>query len=127
MNETKPNYWSVGLAAALFAAAIIWMVISGVLDLNCVGGGGWFNRSGAILVIAALIYEKVAKPYLRDKLIPTLKLSYGPTKIEPEKERKWRLGHKILGWFVKVELFCVLLGTVIWAYGDLWITCDACN
>ena len=86
----------------------LWLFVSFTWDLNG-SGCNWFQRAGAVLVLAALtseyfIFEESPKIVLRDFVEVSPRLM------------------NIRRFFRVFGFFSIFLGTFIWAYGDLLIS-----
>lgn len=92
-----------------FGFAIIWMFMCLIFDLSDYVASDffWFQRSGALLVLAATVAEfcQFDRPSLSDEL------SHGVGKTALMS--LWQRSVKIAG------IIAIVAGTVIWAYGDL--------
>jgi len=82
----------------------------------------WFARSGAILVCAAFFSALITRPITEEKASPDLVNIY-QSALGKEKPKKphWSNKFRIVQLLVVLELFIGLIGTVVWAYGDLWV------
>jgi drug/metabolite transporter (DMT)-like permease len=99
--------------------ASLWVVAS-ILATYITGKWHWFGRSGAIVTVVGLILS--VRPFVRMGLAKWLRsqtvLDYGhiePTPEELEEERQSTLDAKAS----KIGLTMAIVGTVVWAYGDL--------
>ena len=98
------------------------MSVSFLQELSCHKCNGWFSRSGAILVIASIWSALITRPHVtnaegldfaalwRSKVDDT----------EPPKQH-WSAEFGLSNKLIAVELLLAIVGTVIWAYGDLWL------
>ncbi|NWD34121.1 hypothetical protein HX793_30435 [Pseudomonas reactans] len=105
---------SVNFAWGLIALAVLAPIVSLIApypNLRDVDLGGWFSRSGAITTVFALLSEAVV---VRAKLSITPP-GFGWTGLN-------ELRQKFIPKLDKTDLvnfLIVVIGTLIWAYGDL--------
>jgi hypothetical protein len=113
MNKLLSNVW------LLVGVAVLVVVIS-VLESYTTGKWHWFGRSGAIITMAGVILNM--RPLVRMGLTEWLRSQqvidgghFDPTPEEIEEERQTTQDAIASN----IGLYMVLVGTVIWAYGDL--------
>lgn len=106
----------------ILCLAVFWVLVSLVQEYTCLQSKGWFARSGAILVLASLWSGLITRRKVENAEAPDLLGNYESARYDtvPPKlhwASMFGVSSKLLG----VELFLAFSGTVIWAYGDLWL------
>ena len=98
----------------LAVISLVWMVGSIVLDEFCICGF-WFQRSGAVVVLASLWVE-----WLTSRTPIHGALNHNANLIPTKRYVKWR------SFFARSSLVSAILGTLVWAYGDFFFghSCD---
>ena len=99
-------------AILLFIAYVI-MLVSAIASVKT-GNALWFSRSGSLVVLisAFIQFRNYSTQQKLNEIAQESTAYYG---AEPE---KWKIP-KIRKTFDKVVLFTIVLGTVVWGYGDL--------
>jgi len=97
----------------LFVAYII-LLLSGAASF-ITGEGLWFSRSGSLAVLISAIIE-YRNYSLQQKLNEIAQESTAYWNAEPE---RWQVP-KSRKAFDKMVLITIILGTLIWGYGDLF-------
>jgi hypothetical protein len=102
------------IEALFLLLAYVVMFISASVSIRT-GDASWFARSGSIAVLISAIIE-FRNYSVQQKLNEIAQESSAYWGAKPE---KWKVpvGRKI---FDKTVLFTVVLGTVVWGYGDLF-------
>ncbi|WP_394224455.1 hypothetical protein [Alteromonas gracilis] len=87
------------------------LALTGLLKPSTEELGVWFQRSGSLIVLFAVLGE-----YYVSKMASTLRPAghVGITKMEETLP-------KTVGLFHLIALFLAIIGTFIWGYGDLWV------
>ena len=111
---------------ALFAitmGAVLWVLKSFFEVKYGIACADWFSRSGAVLVIASVLSTLYIAPHI-NSLVPSHLNNvldaalYDDVELVP---KHWVTRYKVLPILAWVELFLALSGTLIWAYGDIWV------
>lgn len=118
--------WTILLVAVFFAA------LSVHCDLQSMEATSWFGRSGSLIVLLSLIVEFRLSPFVYDDVHEAtknntrksgVKISNNP--IVEANIQAWRTVKPKPPKARKALTVCshimVILGTIIWGYGDLWI------
>ena len=113
----------IAITLGLLASAIFWSVLSLFDVQGCLKEPVWFARSGAFIVLFSALSGFVTKPYLKEKgAIDTLD-SYKSIRDGVEaKPIHWLKKLKIAEVFFGIEIIFLVIGTYIWAYGDIWLS-----
>ncbi len=124
LKQPQHIYWlAIILWLLLVVGSFAWAAWSLYLARTTAVGAVWFSRSGAILVLAAFISSLIHKPLAADYAAPDLVENFEAAIGEREgvSERSWLAKHlpKLLA---SIELAMGTVGTLIWAYGDTWLT-----
>ena len=113
MNRHFANIWLLISIAAL-------AVIASVLVSSFTGKWHWFGRSGAIVTMVGVILS--VRPLVRMGFAEWLRSQgvinggqFEPTPEEIEEERQITLDAAAS----RIGIYMALVGTVVWAYGDL--------
>lgn len=101
----------------LLITSLIWSYYSWYQEVEGLKDSGWFARSGAILVIFSIWSSLITRPFVYDHTFPNLVAIFDGEDVKDH----WIKEFKILGILQLVEIGLAIIGTVIWAYGDLWI------
>ena len=114
----------IKFAALVLLASFIWSAISLALELSGQKSTGWFSKSGAILVVAALWLGQITRSIVEAHTVPDFvkKFELGlsdASEIKPEEH--WALKYKVANKLLVIELIFTFLGTIIWAYSDTWL------
>ena len=122
MSEKKFNS-HLGLILFILIGATFWVGHSAWQEINCNVSNGWFSRSGAILVAAAIFSSLITRPFVYDHTFPNLVniLDHGVGRAELEEEH-WAKKVGLFKILAILELVLAIAGTIIWAYGDLWFS-----
>ncbi len=112
-TEELSIVFDIFISWLIFVVAVIFSVISIYLDLRYHGECYLFQRSGALIVIAAAIIE--------------IKLSKYPNWFEEDllhfehdaEEAVWDRFFNLSSKFRRIGWYSLVIGTVIWAYGDI--------
>jgi hypothetical protein len=119
--------WSILLIAISFAG------ISIIFDIQSAEDTAWFARSGSIVVLLAVIVEfrlssyiyedvlKAAQESARNKGLKVSDNSLVQANIDAKKTVKPEVpkSRRILSYCAHI---LVITGTIIWGYGDKWIS-----
>ena len=116
---------NLGIISVILCLAIIWVLASFFQELSCHKSNGWFARSGAILVIASIWSALITRPHVKNAEGLDL-AAYYRSKVDDTEPpiQHWTAVFGMSSKLIAVELLLAIMGTVIWAYGDLWLpTC----
>jgi len=118
----------------LLTLGIIFSAVSLYIDIQSVSETTWFARSGSIVVLLAVVVEYRLSSYLYDDIDTAAKktarkkavmpsfsdnsLTDGLVKANFTSKPKPPKSRSILAF---VSHFLVILGTVIWGYGDKFV------
>ena len=110
------------LAILLTATALAWAIVSASIDVSCSSTESWFPRSGAIMVIVAIVIGLKLRPALEDDSAPDLVGIFESTLNDrPIPSDHW--ANRYLADIGRIEIALAIAGTAIWSYGDLWLSC----
>ena len=112
----------LGTISIILCLAIIWVLASLYQELSCLKSSGWFSRSGAILVIASIWSGLITRPQVKSAEAPDL-AGYYRSKVDGTEPpgQHWTAVLGISNKLISVEVLLAITGTIIWAYGDLWL------
>jgi len=122
MKSDKKLYFHLSsLIIALFCATV-WVILSFLAVKSGHQCADWFSRSGAILVVVAVLSSVATRPYVYDHTFPNLVNTYNHALGREELEREhWASRFNIFKILSYLELFLAISGTLIWSYGDIWL------
>lgn len=111
------------IAAILLAVAVTWVLNSLCAEISCIRANGWFARSGAVLILATIWSGLLTRPLAVDESCPDFVniLEHGLDDNVPLKEAHWTVRYRVPQILLVIELILGFAGTLIWAYGDLWL------
>ena len=102
---------SLVISIALVLICSLAILVSAVAS-HCLGDGQWFQRSGSLCVLFAVILE-IHQSVLREpQPSSTVSVEGSPAMMSPEVST-------LDGWFRRFAWLGIISGTVIWGYGDL--------
>uniref|UniRef100_U1KRN0 Uncharacterized protein n=1 Tax=Pseudoalteromonas citrea DSM 8771 TaxID=1117314 RepID=U1KRN0_9GAMM len=109
----KTIFKSIIMCTALTTISIISIILGwfGVFKPNTEGLDVWFQRSGSITVVFALLCEFKLFPVNNSLYISRIHFN-----DFSQLKEKYGLLHNILS---MIALILMILGTIIWGYGDL--------
>lgn len=114
MNDKK-LICKLVLVGLLLIGATIWFILSFMNECKYLQCEGWFARSGAILVLAAIWSSLLTRSMTHDLY------EYRLT-IAPSAKSHWADTYKIPLILLCFEFLLGSIGTLVWAYGDLWMS-----
>ncbi|WP_417278129.1 hypothetical protein [Celeribacter sp.] len=95
----------------LMMASFVWAIVSFLIEFNQACDFSWFSASGAVMVTGTILFERL-KP--GSGLDGGMNLGSLPRHGQPKR--------KFDEWLIKnggrVSIFTLILGTLIWAYGE---------
>jgi len=100
------------IESIILTVAVIWVILSNFIVLAG-DANMWFARSGAILVLAAVVVEfSLGKKLLEEISNATVVAGVGcPVPVSVPKQND----------FISIAAhICAVTGSIIWAYGDLF-------
>ena len=118
------------VAWSFLVASYIWLSVSLFWDWQAESVdhmNNWFAPSGAILAALALVLEWRLKCFpnniLNNQVVSGQYFHFAPT-------RRWngtgfRNDHNLVGFTETFVLISILVGTIVWAYGDKIVLCLA--
>jgi len=126
MSESLKLNINLFIVVALLSSAVFWVILSFYQELNCIKTNGWFARSGAVLVLASLWSGFITSPHVRNTELPDFASRYRAARADTEPpDSHWTAKVGLSKILLAIELVLALSGTLIWAYGDLWLSsCD---
>ena len=106
---SKKTSLVVSIALILICSVVI--LVSAVASY-CLGDGQWFQRSGSLCVLCSVILE-IHQSLLREpQPSSTVSTEGRPAMKSPEVST-------LDGWFRRFAWLGIIMGTVVWGYGDL--------
>ena len=121
---SKENIFNVNLTAILIMliGGILWVIYSYYSVCTLGAHPTWFARSGAVLVCVTIYSTLLTKPLVESLASSDLLNIYQHAKgEEPLKKEHWAKKVYLPQILSVIELFFGVMGTLIWAYGDLWL------
>ena len=103
---TPTEYWgriAIGLLLLFAALTLAFASYLGIMKPDSEAAGTWFARSGALITVLSIFSEHVLSG-----VIPRLNKSI-------------QIHVRKLVWCRRVAFFAIIIGTIIWGYGDLLI------
>ncbi len=83
----------------------------------------WFARSGAVLVLCSIFAGMVTKPQIESASITNFLNTYNHVLEREELEEvHWCVKYGIVKKLVILEFLLGIVGTLVWAYGDTWLS-----
>ena len=122
MKSEVKFYIHLAVIIIVLLSSFLWAGYSLWAEINCFKENGWFARSGAIIVGAAIFSSLITRPFVYDFTFPNLLNSYKHITGKAELEEKhWAAKINLFSILGHIELIAAISGTIIWAYGDFWL------
>ena len=122
MNSEVKLYVHLFVLCTALVAAIAWVLFALSSVLANSACPEWFQRSGAILVVVAILSSIATRPFVYDHTFSDLKNVWenamGRADLKPE---HWAKKYNVFSVLVWLELVLAICGTLIWSYGDIWV------